>query len=368
MTAEVLLCLDKLAHPRTGMGQFSLHLSRALTDLGDDSLAYTFLAPRDARSLLEGRRVGRGATLETLTLLDKERVMRWTRRLGPLTRGQRRRVDVWHALAQDAKYLPFDPETPVLLTIHDLNYLRDTEGRELDHRLGVVQSRIDRAEVIVAVSQFTADEVRRHLAVGDRPIHVIYNGLPDTHAVSPAKPTAAPDAPFLFAIGDVVPRKNVHVLAPMMELLPDLQLLIAGRCNTEYAADVARTVDAGVLAGRVRLVGEVTDAERLWLYRHAEGVVMPSLTEGFGLPVIEGMAQGRPVFMSKVTSLPEVGGELGHYWDSYQPEHMAAVVRAGLARWRADPALAQRAREHASQFTWRRAAEAYAGLYRSMLR
>jgi len=366
MTANVMLCLDKLAHPHTGMGQFSLNLAHALAQLGDDSLAYTFLVPPDKRPLLEGRHAR--VALETLTALDKEKVMRWTRRFGPLTPGQRSRVDVWHALAQDAKYLPVDRNTPVLLTIHDLNYLRDTEGRELEHRLGVVQSRVDRADVIATDSRFTADEVRQHLAVGDRPIHVIHIGLPDTDAVSPVKLASVGDVPFLFAIGDVVPRKNVHVLPPMMELLPDLQLLIAGRHDTEYAKEIIRTVEALGLAQRVRFLGQVTDAERLWLYRHADGVVVPSLTEGFGLPVIEGMAQGRPVFMSNVTSLPEVGGELGHYWDSYEPESMAAVVREGLAQWHADPDLATRARQHASQFTWRRAAEAYAGLYRSMVR
>jgi glycosyltransferase involved in cell wall biosynthesis len=364
MTANVLLCLDKLAHPNTGMGQFSLHLARALTEGPDDVLAYTFLTPRDAEPLLEGCQ----ATLETLTQLDKEKLLRWTRPFGPVTRVQRRHVDVWHALAQDAKYLPLDPETPVLLTIHDLNYLRESEGRELVRRLGIVQSRVNRARAIVADSRFTADEIGRHLTLGDRPLQVIYCGVPGSGDVVPRKPERAPTVPFLFAIGDVVPRKNFHVLLPMMELLPDLQLVLAGRCNTEYAADVARTVDASGQAHRVWLVGEVTDAERLWLYQHAEGVVVPSLTEGFGLPVIEGMAQGRPVFMSNATSLPEVGGESGHYWDSYEPEHMAGVVRAGLGRWHADPTLAQAAREHASRFTWRRAAEAYAGLYRSMLR
>lgn len=366
MTTNVTLCLDKLAHPRTGMGQFSLNLARALTEVGDDSLAYTFLVPRDARPLIEGRHAE--VSLETLTALDKEKVMRWTRRFGPLTPGQRVRADVWHSLAQDAKYLPVDRDTPVLLTVHDLNYLRDTKGRELEHRLGVVQSRVDRANVIATDSRFTADEVRQHLAVGDRPIHVIHIGLPDTDAISPVKPAGVDDVPFLFAIGDVVPRKNIHVLPPMMQLLPDLHLLIAGRRDTEYAADIMRTVDALDIAQRVRFLGQVTDAERLWLYRHADGVVVPSLTEGFGLPVIEGMAQGRPVFMSNVTSLPEIGGQLGHYWDSYEPESMAAVVVEGLAQWRTDPSLADRAREHASQFTWRRAAEAYAALYRSMVR
>ncbi len=155
MTANVMLCLDKLAHPHTGMGQFSLNLARALAQLGDDSLAYTFLVPRDARPLLDGHA---GVTLETITALDKEKVMRWTRRFGPLTPGQRSRVDVWHALAQDAKYLPVDGNTPVLLTIHDLNSLRDTDGRELEHRLGVVQSRVDRADIIATDSRFTADE------------------------------------------------------------------------------------------------------------------------------------------------------------------------------------------------------------------
>ena len=188
MTARVLLCLDKLAHPRTGMGQFSLHLARALAIRSDDSPEYTLLVPRAARPLLQGL----DATVETLGRLDKEKVLRWTRPIGPLTPGQRRRPAVWHALAQDAKYLPFDRETPVLLTIHDLNYLRDTEERERLRRLRVVQSRVDRSAVIVAVSRFTAGEVSRHLDVGDRPVHVVHNGLPETGSIEPTKPAAAP--------------------------------------------------------------------------------------------------------------------------------------------------------------------------------
>jgi glycosyltransferase involved in cell wall biosynthesis len=112
------------------------------------------------------------------------------------------------------------------------------------------------------------------------------------------------------------------------------------------------------------MTGQVSDGDRQWLYEQCEAFVFPSLTEGFGFPVLEAMQCGKPVFMSRRTSLPEVGGSLGFYWDSFGAEHMAAVFRAGMAAVAGMPGLA---RAHAAEFSWENAARGYLGVYRSVL-
>ena len=101
-------------------------------------------------------------------------------------------------------------------------------------------------------------------------------------------------------------------------------------------------------------------------YAQCTGFLFPSLTEGFGLPPIEAMHFGKPVFLARRTCLPEIGGEAADYFDDFAPAHMRSVVEQGLARF-ADPSRAQFVRDHAAQFDWDRAAEAYLDLYRKLL-
>jgi len=82
--------------------------------------------------------------------------------------------------------------------------------------------------------------------------------------------------------------------------------------------------------------------------------------------VLEAMASGRPVFVSRRSSLPEITGDHGFYFDSFAPAAMAAVLRDGLARTAADPGFVDRAVAHARTFTWTEAARRYASLYREI--
>jgi glycosyltransferase involved in cell wall biosynthesis len=111
----------------------------------------------------------------------------------------------------------------------------------------------------------------------------------------------------------------------------------------------------------------VSDGERQWLYEHCEAFLFPSLSEGFGFPVLEAMQAGRPVFMARATSLPEIAGDAGFYFDSFAPDAMAAVFTAGLEAWAADPAGPERVRRHAAGYSWATTAARYADLYDALV-
>jgi glycosyltransferase involved in cell wall biosynthesis len=118
------------------------------------------------------------------------------------------------------------------------------------------------------------------------------------------------------------------------------------------------------LSERVRLTGFVSEEELATLYAHAHGLVMPSLYEGFGLPVLEAMACGTPVVSSNASSLPEVAGDAGLLVDPHDVDGLAAAIDrlAHDPLLRAD--LAKRGIERARTFSWARTARETVAVYR----
>lgn len=361
---RVLLSLDKLRESNSGLERFSLHLARAVGEAAPDDVDLVFMAPRHRWPDLGGT----GARLEPLRFFNKSRVQSAVCRIVPawMRSWGRPRYDVWHALAQDAKFLPLDPRIRLVLTLHDLTVRRIESGKTLARAMKRFQANVDRASVIVTGSHFAADEIRRHLRIGDRPVEVIYHGITLDTAAPSRQPAGLGEDPFLVALGRVVRTKNLHTLIDMMTLVPDRSLLIVGDDSDCYAAELRKRIaDAGP-NNRVRVLGPVSDAERLWLFQHADALLQPSLSEGFGLPVLEAMACGTPVFLARRTSLPEVGGELAFYWDTFEPDAMATVFHRGMTIVAADPTYPGRLVAHAATFSWAAAAKAYLDIYRSL--
>lgn len=344
----VLVEMLKLRNRSSGLGQFCLHLGRELVAARDPRSRLSFyLPPADAAVF--------GA-------VPQRRYSPWHRLLGPPGRD----FDVWHATHQDARILP-GRRTRLVVTVHDLNFEQKfaRQGRgatwRFEQHLRRLRRRLQRASAIVAVSQFTAAALRQRIDLGGIPVQVIHNGLvPLGEAAAPAW---APPSPFVLAIGVLHARKNFHVLPAMLARLPQLRLVIAGQ-RRDYAAQIEAEIARHGVGDRVLLAGEVSEAEKSWLYRHCEALLVPSLAEGFGLPVLEAMSCGKPVVSSREGSLPEVGGAQAEYWHDFDADAMAAVVQTALATTTASAAAARRA--HAAAFSWARAAQQYLDLYASL--
>ena len=153
----------------------------------------------------------------------------------------------------------------------------------------------------------------------------------------------------------------------MMKHLPDYKLVIAGKKDTPYGRKVIQSIKQSNLTSQVLLPGIISDTERAWLYQNCEVFAFPSLTEGFGFPVLEAMQCGKPVAISNRTSLPEVAGESGMLFPSYEPVEMAMTVQNALSAFQSDPQSAIRSRKHAATYSWQAAAKGYADVYKTVL-
>jgi glycosyltransferase involved in cell wall biosynthesis len=287
----------------------------------------------------------------------------------PITRWQRvwhhtaAPFALWHSLHQVNKTLP-PTQCPVrVVTVHDLNYLYGEKNLKAWRQQRLLRAMMSRTDHVVAISQHTARDVRQHLG-WQGPLGVIYNGA-RSFTDAPRTPLAGwvdeDERPFLLHLSRMSPSKNPQALLELARAWPEMTFIFCGP-----ASDEAKHLRATVKLANVQFHLAISDAQKAWAFARCAGFLFPSLTEGFGLPPLEAMHFGKPVFLSRLTSLPEVGGDAAYYFDDWSPAVMRGVVEQGLQQGAQATRIAQ-VKRHAARFDWDRAAADYLALYEKLL-
>lgn len=289
----------------------------------------------------------------------------------PLRRLLAPRCDILHWTNQLYKYRV--RIAPVqIITVHDANYLHnDIKWLHKLKKSFVMRRRLAQATHFTFVSQFTADDIKAHFNV-TQPSRVILNGVtnlntkPQDYYDRTLQDMHLPDH-FLFHISRWSRKKNVLLQLEMMKHLPEEHLVLAGTGTRKFEQLVSDTIERLQLRN-VTVVGRVSGERKAALLSRCKALVFPSLSEGFGLPVVEAMCFGKPSFITRLTSLPEVGGDISYYFSSLDPRQMADTVRQGLADFQSDPqAKAEALKARAATFNWDRAADQYIQFYTDIL-
>ena len=277
------------------------------------------------------------------------------------------KYDLWHVTTQLSWYRPFSKRTKVLYTLYDFSYLiEEPHNVKRNQRLlKQTQERIDRADFISGISQFAIDEAHKHLDLGNKPTLAIPLGCTVSEFPGFDAPKYRPTKPFLFTIGLVQPRKNFHVLPPLL-LDNDYELVIAGLNEFDYGKEVVEAAEKFGVADRVKLIGPATEEEKYWYYKNCKAFLFPSYAEGFGLPLLEAMFHGKPVFSSDRTSLPEVGGDAAWYFHDFAPDAMREVFKNGMEEYERTQPI-ERIKKQAAKFSWDACAAEYINVYQKML-
>jgi glycosyltransferase involved in cell wall biosynthesis len=241
-----------------------------------------------------------------------------------------------------------------VVTVHDLDFLDHPERTTAEIRRdypALAAAHARRADGIVVNSASTGREVESRFAVPAAKITVCYPGAPDW----PARGEDPSDGCLLF-MGTIEPRKNLDVLVEAYERttaagIDPPPLVLAGR-HTDASGAVLQRIRRSPVAHRIELPGYVDEATRQSLYRRATLLLLPSLTEGFGMPALEAMTVGVPVIASNRGALPEVVGSAGRLFEPDDPQALARAI-ADLLR---HPDLRARMREdgwrQARRFQW----------------
>jgi glycosyltransferase involved in cell wall biosynthesis len=146
-----------------------------------------------------------------------------------------------------------------------------------------------------------------------------------------------------------------------------LELVIAGKPGDEgYAQDIHAAAAKDGMEEQVHLVGPVNEGEKSWYYHNCMALLLPSVAEGFGFPLVEALSVGKPVFAANRTALPEVGSDAAFYFDDFTVEHMQRRFTEGLFTFR-HRNMAPQAKRQVERFCWKRAAGEYIRAYRDLV-
>jgi glycosyltransferase involved in cell wall biosynthesis len=275
--------------------------------------------------------------------------------------------------------LPPTRTDKTVLLIHDLSYIRvpDAAFPALKAYLdNVVPRSVKRATHIVVNSQATKNDVVELYGVEPSKI------TPLTFGVSPifrriTQPRSAVTAifpvlerPYILAVGTVQPRKNYIHLIEALKILQrtghDVDLVIVG--GKGWLSDpIYEAANAPDIRQHVHMLGHVEDTQLPLLYSHAACFAMPSLYEGFGLPVLEAMACGTPVVTSNSSSLPEAAGDAGILCDPYHVESIADALTRVLSDSNLREKCIRRGYSHVAGHTWDAGAQDLLGVFDGLL-
>ena len=341
---------------RTGVGEYAHQLARALRENYPDDALTLFTSSWKDRPDATLTNVVTGARVSDHRVPVRFLNLAWHR-------VERPRVEWFTGERYDVAFSPHPLLMPAsaaqVVMIHDLDFLEHPERtygeiRRDYPRLAGAHAR--RADAVVVNSEYTAREVHRAFGVEREKLFVCPPGVPDWQAT----PRRYDRNGYLLFIGTLEPRKNVPGLldayARLLERSPRIpDLVLAGRTGSQ-SPEILQRISQPPLAGHVEHLGYVSDAVRQQVYARARALVMPSLEEGFGMPVLEAMSLGIPVVTSTRGALPEVAGDAGLLVDPDEPSTLAEALDRVLGDDALCNTLADRGIARASGFSWRHTA------------
>jgi glycosyltransferase involved in cell wall biosynthesis len=347
---KVLVTFDSMKNANTGLFYFGLGLGNALLK-NNKSFDLNFYLKYKNREIFKG--------MVKLLYLKK---------LHKLIFPAKRKFQLVHFTDQFCRLKPQLIKCKKVLTIHDLNPVQELKDNPvlLDLYFKKLGGFIKECDKIVAISKYVADDITHYFPGAKHKLSVIYNGADKLSLDQNHIPNYLPKHQFLFTIGNLSVKKNFHVLTALLEN-NKLELIISGIAdNSSYREKIMAEADRYGCRQRIIITGPINNADKAWYYKNCMAFVFPSLAEGFGLPVIEAMYFGKPVFLSRFTSLPEVGGDLAYYFDHFEPKHLQQVFADGLKDYQ-DSSAEEAIKEHADKFSWDKTAQQYLKLYAECL-
>jgi glycosyltransferase involved in cell wall biosynthesis len=342
----------------TGLGLYAINLIRALDALRGDLRVYTScpeaLGPLRARvrATTHLARPERGLRGHFLRLLWVQTALR-----------MRARADGLSALLNTVPEAVLGARVPQITVVHDLLplYFPAEYPRQQYYFRSLVPRVLRRSRVVVADSESTRRDIIESYGIAAEKVRVVYPGYdPSIYTVNGHCASTLGEDAYLLYVGNLLPHKNLLGLLDALAILRrrlGARLIIRGEGQLAYARAVRERVETLGLAQVVSFQGYAAEGTLRELYSRAACLVLPSLREGFGLPVLEAMACGTPVITSNSSSLPEVGGDAALRVDPDDAIDLSDAMHRVLtdADLRAD--LRERGLKWVRAFSWRRTAE-----------
>lgn len=265
----------------------------------------------------------------------------------------------------------------IVTTTHDLTMFRYTRPGRHSHLFHFIRMRLYRflfwwshkkSKAIIVPTNYVAEDLAKLQPFTKKKITVTYESS-EPPIKGKATPVEGVKKPFIFHTGSPFPHKNIERLIKAFELLhesnPKLQLVLSGKVE-QYFEKLQKKIKKSPAADNIIVPGWTSFSELKWLYQNAEAYVLPSLSEGFGLPGMEAMAHGCPLVSSNATCLPEVYGDGAFFFNPTDIDDMAMKIERVITDKVFTKALVEREKEQIKKYSWERMAQQTLDVYRNV--
>ncbi len=359
----------RLFHNQTGLGYYSRTLLTSLHDANPSFNAVLFEANPIHNELTSSY------FKEDRYQIKKLNRPAWYHRSVNMNRAiAGSKIQVFHGLSNELPYQKLKTNIPTVVTMHDVLFKSFPEDFPMVDRMIYqfkTSTALKRADMIIAISEATKKELLHYFPMDDHKIKVIYQGydpifnriVDQAQIVSFRKEYHIPEQ-YLLYVGSITYRKNLLIILKALRLLPDTEripLVVAGK-GAQYFQKVKEYIHQYHLGRWVKFLPNLPRKDLPILYAGAEVLIYPSLGEGFGLPVLEGIAANVPVITSNQSSLPEAGGDIAIYFDPKQPEELAHKIST-INKHEVQSLSATKRKAHLNKFDAYSIARQYFGSY-----
>ncbi|CAL2078953.1 Glycosyltransferase involved in cell wall bisynthesis [Tenacibaculum sp. 190524A02b] len=351
---KILVDLERMRYPNSGLSNVCEALVKGFEKLGFiDSLSF----------------YGEETIISNLKIKNKEFWKPWNRIFNPVVK----KYDFVHITHQVSSYFP-NCKKPKIVTLHDLNFLHEGKSKKkIAKEIKRINKSLKNTKYLICISEFTKQDFLNNKALFKYPkdmcIEVIHNGLifEDFETDYSEKLTFLEDKEFLLNIGVIHPKKNQLSLLSLLVDNPDIYLvLVFSNKKADYESLIIKKSKELGIYNRILFFENIEEKQKIHLLKNCKALVHPSKAEGFGIPPIEAMYFEKPVFVSNLTSLPEIAGKEAYYWKSFDSKSMSKVFKEGIKDYDNDSQKRQRLKKWALKYDYLEMARKYIELYKKI--
>ncbi len=264
-------------------------------------------------------------------------------------------------------YAPRFSPIPTVVSVMDLSYLYFPElfkKNDLYQLTNWTKYSVENAAKVITISESSKNDIIKHYKVKEKDVVVIYPGIKEVSSMeynvlskNELSKKYKIGSNYILFVGTLQPRKNIVKLIEAFSKLElkDLELVVVGKKGWLFEEILEAPQKYGV-EEKVKFVDFAPDEDLPSLYANAQLYVLPSLYEGFGLPVLEAMKYGCPVATSNVSSLPEAGGDAAVYFDPESSDDIAKTIEKVLKDKKLRDTMIKKGYEQVKKFSWEKAA------------
>ncbi|HSX09825.1 MAG TPA: glycosyltransferase family 1 protein [Candidatus Saccharimonadales bacterium] len=278
-----------------------------------------------------------------------------------------------HVFFSMTHYAPRFSPVPSVISVMDVSYLQFPEmfnSSDLYQLRNWTAYSVKNAKKVLTISNSSRDDIIKSYTVPKDKVITIYPGIKEIVSLEPRvfgmnqlKSKYHISDNYILFVGTLQPRKNIARLIEAFSLLKDkdhkiqdLQLIVIGKKGWQYE-DILEAPQKFGVENSVKFLENIQDDELNVFYKHALCYVLPSLYEGFGLPVLEAMQRNCPVVTSNVSSLPEAGGDAALYVDPNNVDDIAKKIEKVITDKKLRDEMIEKGKKQVQKFSWEKAAK-----------